>query len=39
MIEYLMAGTGIAMLLVSILELYNMINNDDPELDNYFNEV
>ena len=29
---------GYNMILISIYELYNMIKDNDPELDNYFDE-
>ena len=37
--EYLIAGMGFTMLLISFVDLYNMIRNNDPELDNYFDEA
>jgi hypothetical protein len=38
MFEYLIIGMGLTMLLISFVDLYNMIRNNDPELDNYFDE-
>lgn len=39
MFEYLIAGMGFTMLLISFVDLYNKIRNNDPEMDDYFDEA
>ena len=38
MFEYLIIGMSLTMLLISFVDLYNLIRNNDPEMDDYFDE-